>query len=104
MNCTIALGRQAVPLERKAAEMFADRFRVRSGREANVCDEGEGEGEGEEAGGAQGECLIVVGTPASSGAIREAVANSELDLPSSLGTEGFVLRSRQIAARPASFM
>lgn len=84
MQCTIALGRQAAPLERKAAELFADRFRARSGREAIIGDEGQ----------PQGEWLIAIGTLASSGLIREAVEKGELALSASLGTEGFALQSR----------
>lgn len=78
---TIVVGAQAGPLERKAAEMLADRVAERLGHEVRIVAESE----------RIERKAVVLGTPSSSGLVRSALATGRLDLPSGLGSEGFAL-------------
>lgn len=80
----IVIGRDADPIEERAAELLAERAGARLGRRLPVARE-------DEIGGTP---AVVVGTPGSSGLIRAAVAEGLIELPDRLGGEGFALSAR----------
>jgi hypothetical protein len=79
----IVLGKDADPLEVKAARLLADRAGERLGRTPAVVSDAP----------VDGTPHVVLGTPSSSALVRAAVETGDLRLGAALGEEGFALRT-----------
>lgn len=83
MTFSIIIGSEATKLERKAAQLFAERSHHRAGIDISVLQEGERYTEGR---------TIIAGTPESCAHIGKLCANGEMHLPIDLGDEGFIIQ------------
>lgn len=83
---SIVIGAEASALEVKIAAVVADRMEERLGTPVSIVDESHQ---------VSGDILLVLGTPSSSNLVRSAIQQGRVELPASLGDEGFEVDVRR---------